>query len=332
MSDGPIWISEADVVSALDLTQAIDALEAGLRLQARGGAHNMSKTHVGWQGGTLHAIGAVYEESGIVGAKTWAHIEAGGATPLLILWNAGTGALLAVIEAFALGQLRTGGISGVATRLLAGEHAAVLAMIGTGKQALAQVAAVAAVRKLQAVRIWGRDAAKRSRFVEAVARLGYDFRIETPASIAAAAEGAHIVTLATRAREPIFDSAMAARGAHINAIGAITLEREEFAPGLLARAQVVCADDPVAARKLSREFGAYFGGDAAPWERVKALCDLVGGGPRPPEADLTVFKAMGMGVSDLALGAEILRKARAEGFGRPIAHPQRIAPRLGRTA
>src|SRR3954452_12405361 len=99
----PVWLTEADVVQLLDLPQAIDALEAGLRIQAAGGATNMAKTHLGWgQGSTLHALGAAFAEADVVATKTWAHTE-GGATPLLVLWDASTGSLLAVIEAFALG-------------------------------------------------------------------------------------------------------------------------------------------------------------------------------------------------------------------------------------
>jgi alanine dehydrogenase len=92
-------------------------------------------------GNNLHAIGAAYPQEGIAGTKTWAHTS-GGACPLLILFSAETGNLLAIIEAFALGQMRTGGISGVATQWLAAPHADVLGLIGTGKQALAQLAAV----------------------------------------------------------------------------------------------------------------------------------------------------------------------------------------------
>src|SRR5678815_2410674 len=103
----PLWITESDVVAMMHLGQAIDALEAGLKLQASGGAQNMTKTHVTWGGAhTLHAIGATYEGAGVVGTKTWAHTE-GGATPLVILWDAHSGALSAIIEAFALGQMRT---------------------------------------------------------------------------------------------------------------------------------------------------------------------------------------------------------------------------------
>jgi alanine dehydrogenase len=49
---------------------------------------------------------------------------------------------------------------------------------------------------------------------------------------------------------------------------------------------------------------------------------------RPKDADITLFKAMGMGLSDLALGIEILKRVRASGGGRPIPHPKPAQPRL----
>src|SRR5207237_8443297 len=101
------------------------------------------------------------------GTKTWAHTP-GGATPLLVLLDATTGALKAVIEAFALGQMRTAAASGVATRWLARKDATEFAMIGPGKQALTQVAAVLAVRTLQRVRVVGRDVERRRQSAERV--------------------------------------------------------------------------------------------------------------------------------------------------------------------
>src|SRR5256885_14725836 len=113
----------------------------------------MAKAHQIWGGHhTLHAIGAVVEGANIVGTKTWAH-AAGGATPLVTLWNSDTGRLEAIIEAFALGQMRTGGISGVATARLARSDADDLAIVGTGKQAMTQVVAGAPVPPLQCIRV-----------------------------------------------------------------------------------------------------------------------------------------------------------------------------------
>jgi alanine dehydrogenase len=328
MSSGARWITEADVVDLMDLRQAIDALEAGLKLESAGTARNMSKAHVTWgEGDTLHAIGATFEGAGFVGTKSWAHTQ-GGATPLLIIWAAATGELVAIIEAFALGQLRTGGMSGVATRWMARPDADVLAMIGTGKQALAQVAAVAAVRELKAVRVFGRDVQRRNGCVEALKALGFPFTVVPASTVAEATAGASIVTLATRAREAFFTSAMARSETHINAIGAITPEREEFAADILPRAGLVCADDPEAARRLSKEFAAFYGND---WRPVKPLSQLIAEGRgRLPGCDLSVFKAMGMGVSDMALGIEIHRLALAQGRGRQIEAPRRIPPRLNK--
>src|SRR5438477_5508628 len=139
-----LWISEADVVAMMDIGDATAALEKALLEEARGDAKNMVKTHVAWgDGATLHAIGAVFAKEQFAGTKTWAHSK-GGATPLLILFDSETGALKAIIEAFALGQMRTASASGVATDLLAPKDADDFAIIGTGKQAITQVAAIIA--------------------------------------------------------------------------------------------------------------------------------------------------------------------------------------------
>lgn len=327
-SRSPLWIREAEVVELIDLPAAIGALEAGLRLQAEGRAGNMAKTHLAGPDWQMHAIGASFDDPGVCCAKTWVHSPA-GATPLLLMWDTASGNLLAVIEAFALGQMRTGGISGVATRSMAAADANHLALIGTGKQALAQLAAVAAVRRLKIVSIWGRDADRQQLFANAVRGLGQDFEVRTPRTVAEATSEASIVTLVTRAREPIFSAAMARPGAHVNAVGAITPEREEFMQDIFERTDLIAADDPQAASRLSAEFAAYGASDRAGRVSVSPLCDLVARGrARTTGMDLTVFKAMGMGVSDLSLAVEIFKRASDAGAGRSFDHPARVRPRL----
>ena len=328
MMPAGIWISESEVVDLMSLPEAIAALRAGLTEEAGGGAVNMVKTHATWAGGsTLHAIGAVFEQRGVVGTKTWAH-TAGGASPLLVLMDANTGLVLAVIEAFALGQMRTGGISGVATDLLARDDARTLAIIGAGKQSLAQVAAVAAVRELTRVSVWSPTASRREALAAQIRDvLGID--AEAAVSLEAAVDGADVVTLATRARAPFLDADVLARGVHVNAIGAITPERAEFAPGMLARADVVAADSPSQVRRLSREFIEWYRDDEDGWSAVTPLSRLVATGQgRPASADLTLFKAMGIGISDLALGIAIYHAARQAGIGRPLPEIARKRPRL----
>jgi alanine dehydrogenase len=321
MSDSPLWIAEADVVALMDMPAAIGALEAGLVAEARGAASNMTKTHVEWQTtsghATLHAIGAVFTESGIAGTKTWVH-SPGGATPLLILFNADNGRVNAIIEAFALGQLRTGAASGIATKWLASDRADELALIGTGKQSLTQAAAIAAVRTLKRVRVFGRDASRRNRLATRIREeLGLE-AIEAP-TIAEAVNGAPIVTAVTRARAPFLTAGMVARGAHVNAVGAITPGGAEIAADLIARCTQVVVDSPPQARRLSRELIEFYGTSDERWATVRPLSAIVADRQhRVPSDDVTLFKSLGMGISDLSLGIEIYNAARTAAVGKPI--------------
>ena len=323
----PIWISEADVVELLDLGDAIAALEQGLRQEADGKALNMMKTHAAWGRNNLHAIGAVFPAEKLAATKTWAHTE-GGATPLLILIDAEDGSLKAIIEAFALGQMRTGGISGVATDWLADEQADEMAIIGTGKQALLQVASVAYVRPLKRVRVFSPRAGSRRQFIDKV-RAEFDFEIVEAESVEAAVRNAPIVTLVTRATAPFLSSSMVARGAHINAVGAITLERAELEQDVVARASVIVVDSVPAVQRLSSELIGRFGPAGSAWDAVMPLCRVIANGQsRQASDDLTLFKAMGVGISDLSLGSAIYARARALGKGRAFPHPVRAAPHL----
>jgi alanine dehydrogenase len=322
----PIWISEKTVVELVNLPEAIGALEKGLALEAKGEAENMVKTHVAWGGNNLHAIGAAYPGEGIIGTKTWAHTS-GGACPLLILFDASTGQLTAIIEAFALGQMRTGGISGVATKWLAAENADVLALIGTGKQALAQLAAVHAVRPLKQVRVYSPRAESRKAFIDKAASQ-FDIELVDVGSVTEAVSGAPIITTVTRAMSAFLRASDVAPGAHINAVGAITEERMELAQDVFGRCSRAVVDNLGAATRLSAEFMQAFGASGE-WNKVSTLSSVIANrdGRRQGD-DITVFKAMGMGVSDLALGIEIFRRAKARGLGTALPQPQRSAPRL----
>lgn len=327
--EAPLWFSESDVVRLMGMGEAIGALERGLLAEARGDAQNMVKTHATWgQGSTLHAIGAVFPAEGFAGTKTWAHTE-GGATPLLILFDSENGALKAIIEAFALGQMRTGSASGVATRWLAARDADEFAIVGTGKQAITQVAAVLAVRPVRRVRVFGRKEDRRTQFA---ARVEKEFEVEAvqARSVAEAVEGAQVVTVVTRATEPVITANMLTKGAHVNAIGAIVPERAEVARDVLERCDRVVVDSVPQAQKLSRELMEYFGpADSEGWKRVTPLSSLVAAREvRDRACDLTLFKSLGIGVSDLALGMEIYRRALEEGAGRSFPHPRKVSPRL----
>jgi alanine dehydrogenase len=329
--DSVLWLSESDVASMMDIGDAIAALEAGLLEESQGQAKNMVKTHVEWgAGATLHAIGAVFPQRGYAGTKTWPHTKS-GATPLLILFDSNNGQLKAVIEAFALGQLRTAAASGVATRYLASPQAGEFAVIGTGKQAMTQVAAVLAVRPVRRIRVFSPDPGHRAQFLERV-RTEFEVDVIAATSVREAVQGASIITVATRATEPVLTANMVDRGAHINSIGAIVPSRAEVSRDVLARATQVVTDSIPQAQKLSRELIDFFGATPAGWGAVRPLAEVIASRfNRAPSDDLTLFKSLGVGISDLSLGIALYEKALELDLGNRIPQPRKVSPRLRRT-
>ena len=328
MDSAPIWITEAEVTAAMALPDAIAALERALAMEAEGAAANMPKTHLMVAANdAMHAIGASVAGVGICGTKTWVNVG-GKSQTVLILFSLEDGRLRAVVEATALGQMRTAAMTGVGTARLAPDDARRLALIGTGKQALPNAAACAAVREIEEIRVFSRREEAREALAARIQdELG--IRAVAAASVEDAAADADIVTAITNATEPFLSAAAIAPGAHLNAMGAIVPARVEFAQDVFARCGVIAVDTMEGVRALSAEFRERFGDDDAAWETVRPISRLIAEDVRRPAGcDLTLFKAVGMGMSDLALGIEVLARAEAGGLGTPVPERVRVPPRL----
>jgi alanine dehydrogenase len=194
-------------------------------------------------------------------------------------------------------------------------------VIGSGRQALGQVAAVAAVRPIRRVTVYSPTLGNRERFAGIVEGLDLGCRVECSPSVQSAVDGAHVVTTVTRARQPFLEAGMLAPGAHVNAVGAVTPERRELATDVAARSKVVVADGVDAARRLAVELSEV--------EHITPLCDVVAAGDRFPGGDgSTVFKSMGVGLADLALGGVVLARCATSGRGRPLVATRRATPQL----
>lgn len=327
MSGGSlIWLTEQDVVSLVPLNDAMDALADGLRWDGEGTAQNLQKALGTWgDGSSMHALGSLFSEAGYCGFKTWVNTKRGAAA-IFVLFDANEGRLLAVIEAGALGQMRTAGIAGVATRYLAKPDAEVMTLIGTGRQAMMQVAAVAAARPLKSLRVFSRTPESREKFV-AEAKQKFDFDVVGIPTLEASTEGADIVTLVTRAEEPFFHANMLPKGAHLNAVGAILRPRAEFFQDVFDRADLLVCDYLPNLQIASREFIEYCEEGPGDWNSVISLSQLIAEGKgRPDGADITLFKAMGMGISDLSVAKMVYERATEKGLGQKIDAPQAVQP------
>jgi alanine dehydrogenase len=320
-----LWLTEENVRELVTLNDAINALAQGLALEAAGQAKNVDKALGTWDASSMHALGSMMPQGGYVAFKTWANTPRGAAA-VMSLFSASNGRLLALIEAAAVGTMRTAAISGLATRFLADPSADEMSLIGTGVQAMMQVAAIAATRPLRRLRVFSPTPEKRAAFVVR-ARASFGFEVVESGDVAAAVVDSPIITLVTRARDPFLTSAMVARGAHINAPGAILPGNAEFERGLFERADLVVVDSVSAAQKNSREFIDYYGSDASGWSGVKTLGEILATNLRRPlGADITLFKPMGMGLSDLSVTLLAYQRAVNAGVGTTLPQGTRAPP------
>lgn len=318
MQKSAIWLSEEDVASLVSLNDTIGELENGMRALGQGKAFNIPKALGSLdKASSMHSLGSALTEAGFCGYKNWINTPQ-GAKALFILFDAHEGRLLALMEANILGQLRTSAMTGLGTKWLAPEQASDMAIIGTGRQALAQVAAVHAVRPLSRLRIWSPTSEKRKAFCNTV-REQFAMEIVEASTLEAATEGAEIVTTITRATQPFLHGSLLAKSAHLNAVGAILPGNAELHQDVFQRLGLIAVDDVPNVRKASREFMDYFDQDGRDWAQVRPLGEIIANDGRSlTNGDVTLFKSVGMGISDLSVAAIAYQRANEAGLGREI--------------
>jgi alanine dehydrogenase len=314
-----LHISESEVRALLTMPMAIEAVEEISRRQATGEAVVHARRRIELPGGGyFHYMAGADFTAGFLGAKLYTFVR-GNLGFLVSLYRIETGELAALIEADAMGRLRTGAASGVATKYLARRDARTAAIIGTGGQARTQLEAVAAVRKLESARAFGRDPQRREKFCREMSeRLGIP--VHAAASAADAVRGADIVCTATTASRAVLSGADLAPGAHVNAIGANHAHKRELDEEAVKRAGVVVADSIEQSRQEAGDLILAFAGDESRWAAVQELQQVVSGKARgrSNDSEITLFKSNGIAVWDIAVAVRVFRMAKEKGMGREL--------------
>lgn len=311
----PLFLSETDVRDLVTVEDAMDALEGCFGAPASAIAV-MPRQRVPLSGGMFQIMAATYAPRGVFGLKAYCGSPQGTFYNVL-LYSYEERRLLALIEANLLSQLRTGAASGLATRLMARADASILGVVGTGKQAFWQAAAIAAVLPLREIRVFGRDPKRREGFARAAeTRLGIEMRPCDSAE--ACVRGAEVIATITKSKEPVCLSAWVADGAHVNVAGANAADRREVDGTLVKRASLLVTDDIPQARIEAAEFRDLVRADELDWAQVRTLSDLLQERPRRGPQDVTLFKSLGVAIEDVALAEVAYARALAHGRGRAI--------------
>jgi alanine dehydrogenase len=307
-----LYLSEQDVAGLLTIEDGIAAVEACSERQARGVVENRPRVRMQLEDGALALMAAVDTELGFAGVKTYAWLP-GGTPFVVVLFDTQKAELAAVIEADKLGQLRTGGASGVAAKHLARPGATSLGVLGCGWQAETQVAAIrAAVPTIERIVVHCRNEARLRAFCEAN-------RCE-PAETHREAAEQHVVVTATTSTDPVLRGEWLQDGALVCAVGANRPSARELDNVVLERATFVCCDSREQARLESGDLIEPVERGVLDWLEVHELQEVVGGevAGRQADEDIVVFKSNGLAAWDVAIGVLALERARERGVGREL--------------
>lgn len=316
----PLYLTEDDVLRTLTMRDALQLVEAAARALGDEAAENRPRQRVRTHDTMLHVLAAAYD--GYLGHKAYtAAPKPRGARFWYTLYGAG-GEMLALFEADALGRIRTGAASGVATRALARENARTLAVIGTGSQAPTQVEAVCGVRPIRRVAAWGRDPERLRNFCEYTsARVGIP--VEAMASARDAVAEADVVCTITSSRTPVLEGAWLRDGTHVNAAGSNRANAQEIDVATVRRSAVVAVEDLAQAKvesgdlRAANEHGAWSWNDATPLPAIVAGNAL----GRTDDAQITLFESLGIGLWDLAVARHVYETCLAQGRGTRLPIP-----------
>jgi ornithine cyclodeaminase/alanine dehydrogenase len=254
------------------------------------------------------------EKSGWAGFKAMNLAPGQGVRYQVHLYRAATGELLAIMDAQHLTTLRTGATSAVATRRLARSGPAVVALLGSGVEAYAQLEAMHALGIVKSARVFSPTVANREKLVAEFRR---EHRMDAVAvgSAKEAVEGSDIVLAAVKSAETAFYGDWLRPGMHVNSVGTARRDQREIDPVTFERSDIIVVDtregvfgeagDAVAAKEILAA------------KEVRELSELVmdKAPKRTSEKQITLFKSVGTGVQDIALAAKVYERACERGLG-----------------
>ena len=299
------YLTSEDVVDLATVDEYVDVVRDGYRQRGEGApARPRTQLFSEEPAGSITSYLAILPETGAMGGYTYsAGFAAGDAWFALPLFDAESGALVALLEGAAMNPLKTGAVGAVGVDALAREDVT--------------------VRDFERVSVYSPTKAHREAFA-AEFNDDLDATVAAVASSAAAVEDADVVITATRATEPVFDGELLPDGAHVTAMGqyhpqrreldATTIQRSVYVPDLRQR-----AFQDAGSFLLAREEGAVDD------DHVQAELGEVVAGEAPGRTspdDVTVFDSGGTAIETVAAGYMLYERAVEAGRGELLEFPQ----------
>lgn len=238
---------------------------------------------------------------------------------IVMLSDFQTGEPLALLEGSYLTMIRTGALSGVATKHLARHNAKNLCIIGTGEQAKGIAEAVFAVRDIEKVILYNRTEEKAYAFAQYIQE-----KFNKPAYVYAspdeAISEADIIVTTTNASTPVFTETLK-KGVHINAVGSFRPSMQELPSHAIANANKVVVESKEAALEETGDLQVPIKEGLFEASDIHAeLGQIITGekAGRENDEEITIFKSVGLAVVDIIVAKYLYEKAMERGVGTTI--------------
>lgn len=320
-------LTRHDIAGALSVGDCIEAVGRAFALAALGEIDVPPVAHLPARGGTFHVKSAAYRSE-----PRYAAVKVNGNFPsnpakfrlptiqgAILLADADTGVLLAIMDSIEVTALRTGAATAVAARHLAPRPPRTATIIGCGVQGEVQLRSVMHVCALERVYVVDSDP-RRSRAL--AKRVHGEGGVEVLAvdDFASVTTQSELVVTCTPSRAPLLNPSHVSPGTLVAAVGADNSDKQEIAADLMAHAEVV-VDSLDQCAEMGDLHHAIRAGLMAREDVRSELGAVVAGQVRLEltEHDIVVFDSTGIAIQDVAAAAAIYERARADSLGHRVA-------------
>ncbi|MFK0160938.1 ornithine cyclodeaminase family protein [Rhizobium sp. NPDC090279] len=303
-------MKDEDLAGTALMPVAIEALEAAFAAKARGMFISPSRHHVAFPGNgdLVFTVGGILGERPLAGFRVYETFDGPEHSQIVALWSANNAKLKGIVLGERLGQIRTGAIGGIAIRHLSAPNARTIGVIGSGAQARTQLIAAAAVREIEAIRVFSRDEKSRKAFAKEMQR-ALGIAIEPVKSVAEAVADADIVLCATDSDVPVIHASELKPGVHINTVGPKTLTGHEIGLDIADAADLIATDSLEQTRTYASPF---FLAESRHERRIRELADIVAKNTpgRTSPFDTTLFCSVGLAGTEVIVASAIFDALR----------------------
>lgn len=321
-------ILDATAVEALiDDTTVLDSIRDLFTIPQGPGEIGFGRIDLAHPKGWLRSLPAFITSKDLLGFKVLHRTAGVGMRYTVYVHRLSTGEPIGIVDALEVTNLRTGAVSAVATDCLAPEEVDIAAIVGTGPVARGQLRALELVRPAAEIRVFARTPENRRAFLDEMADSVAGRLVESQ-TLDHAVDGAHLVTLATKAAKPVLLAAHLHLGMHVNSVGPASRDRVEVDPAIFESFdRVVCDSADMVFEEAGDAYQAasYHGFDSS---KAEDLGQLVSGAVagRTEADEITLFKSVGTGAQDLIVAGRLLELAEDAGAGWVVGDVNSIKP------